>query len=243
MQYNPSCSRIRAARCVLFPALLLLLACIPGAALAQSEFEDVDSYYRVVPALPDGSLLLHAEDGRAIGEEIEYMPEWQAYGWFTSTSYVEWDVVVDREAAYDVYLEWSVSDEQAGKPYAFTAGEEEITGIVERTGGWLTYSIEKIGEMGLEPGSYTMTFRPMSEFGPEDALLDLRGVYLVPKQEVCSVEVYPKANESDRPGQIRGRVQQRTRKRIPMVCLQAVPGSYRLGGGLTLTRLPDFALL
>ncbi len=173
-------TRTRSALTII--TLLLLALQAPGA-FAQSKFDDVDSYFRVVTPLPDGSLLLHAEDGRAIGEEIEYMPEWQAYGWFTSTSRVEWDVVVERDLSYDVYLEWSVSDEQAGKPYAFRAGDEEITGTVERTGGWDRYSIANIGEMHLAPGRYTMTFLPTSEFGSEDALLDLRGVYLVPKPD------------------------------------------------------------
>lgn len=153
-------------------------------AVAQSsEFDDVDSYFRVIEALPDGSLLLHAEDGRALGEAIEYMPEWQAYGWFTSTSRVEWDVEVERGGKYDVYLEWSVSDEEAGKPFSFTAGDAEITGVVERTGSWLTFSIKNIGQMDLEPGHSSMAFKPTSDFPEDGALLDLRGIYLVPVSE------------------------------------------------------------
>lgn len=175
----PESVRVGRRRLMSLTVLLTFLVC-GQSAFAQSEFENVDSYFRVIRALPDGSLLLHAEDGRAIGEEIEYMPEWQAYGWFTSTSRVEWDVEIEREGVYDVYLEWSVSDEQAGKPYAFRVGNQEITGVVERTGSWLTYAIKNIGEIKLSPGAYTMTFRPTSEFGPEDALLDLRGIYLVP---------------------------------------------------------------
>lgn len=167
-------------------AVLVGLAVVGAAnpSFAQTTpFDDVDSYFRVVQPLPDGSLLLHAEDGRAIGEAIEYMPEWQAYGWFTSTSRVEWDVETERGGTFDVYLEWSVSDEEAGKPFSFTAGGEEITGTVERTGSWLTYSIENIGQMSLEPGRYTMIFKPTSDFPEEGALLDLRGVYLVPASE------------------------------------------------------------
>lgn len=158
------------------------LGLVVAPSLAQS-FENVDDYFRIVRALPDGSLLLHAEDGRAIGTEIEYMPEWQAYGWFTSKDRVEWDVEVERADTFDVFLEWSVSDEQAGKPYLFIAGDQELSGRVEKTGGWLTYDIKNIGRVTLESGTYTMSFKPDSEFPDTDALLDLRGVYLVPAQE------------------------------------------------------------
>lgn len=182
---SPLCRRtVTSGLFLLVSTFIGLHVFVAADATAQSQkFDDVDSYFRVVRALPDGSLLLHAEDGRAIGEEIEYMPEWQAYGWFTSNSRVEWDVEVASAGAYDVYLEWSVSDEESGKPYRFIAGEEELTGIVERTGGWLTYDIQNIGSVRLEPGTVTMTFRPDSEFAPEGALLDLRGIYLVPLEE------------------------------------------------------------
>ena len=166
----------------LLTLVILALVVTPSISLGQT-YDNVDNYSRVVHAIPDGSLLLHAEDGRAVGKEIEYMPEWQAYGWFTSNSRVEWDMEVERADTFDVYLEWSVSDEESGKPFAFVAGDQEVTGTVEKTGGWLTFDIKKIGEIVLAPGSYTMTFKPTSEFPDTGALLDLRGVYLVPAKE------------------------------------------------------------
>ena len=43
------------------------------------------------------------------------MPEWKAFGWFTAADKVEWDIETARKGKYEVYLDWSVSDEEAGK--------------------------------------------------------------------------------------------------------------------------------
>lgn len=149
----------------------------------DDSFTDVESYTKLIQHQDDGSLLLHAEDGKAVGSEIAYMPEWQAYGWFTSSSRVEWEVDVEKSGDYSVYLEWSVSDEDAGKPFVFSTGEETVTGTVGRTGSWENYDIEKIGRVHLYSGRHDMVFEPDSDF-EEGALLDLRGVYLIPEDVV-----------------------------------------------------------
>lgn len=151
------------------------------AMLQQDNGGNVKSYQKLVRAQDDGSLLLHAEEGRGIGSEIEYMPQWQAYGWFDTGNRVEWDVLVEDSRRYEVYLEWSVSDEEAGKQFAFVAGDQKLTGTVGRTGSWEEYTIEKIGEMNLSPGRTKMVFKPNERFEKGGALLDLRGVYLVPQ--------------------------------------------------------------
>ena len=56
----------------------------------------------LVTAQADGSLLLTAENGKPIGPEIKYMPEWRAFGWFTAADRVEWDVAVIQAGDYEV---------------------------------------------------------------------------------------------------------------------------------------------
>ena len=133
---------------------------------------------RIVSSENDGTLLLQANDGLGIGPKIEYMPEWKAFGWFTAEDYVEWDVRVKEDGTYDVYLEWSVSDEEAGKPFVFQAGIEKLTGKVKESGSWESFKTEKIGRIKLKPGFQKMTFRPNSTF-EKGALLDFRLVKLV----------------------------------------------------------------
>lgn len=134
---------------------------------------------RLVMPEPDGSLLLTAEKGKAIGPAIKYMPEWRAFGWFTSEDRVEWEADVASPGTYDVFLEWSVSDEEAGKEFLLQAGDQQITGIVNKSGSWETFKQEKIGSLTLEKGKISIVFRSKSSFAKEAALLDLRKLKLV----------------------------------------------------------------
>lgn len=133
----------------------------------------------VVRPAKERNLHLTAAMGEAIGPEIEYMPEWKAYGWFTQADRVEWDVAVEKKGKYEVYLEWSVSNEEAGKPFVFKVGDQQLNGKVGRTGSWEKYKTKKIGHIQLSSGRQKMVFKPNSKF-EKGALLDLRELKLVP---------------------------------------------------------------
>lgn len=126
-----------------------------------------------------GVIQLKAEVARAFGPEIKYMQEWKAFGWFTEADRTEWDVDVNDKGKFDVYLNWSVSDEAAGKPFILDAGDQQIRGIVGRTGSWFTYRNEKIGSIRLSAGTHKMVFRADKQ-SAKGALLDLRSLKLVP---------------------------------------------------------------
>jgi hypothetical protein len=126
----------------------------------------------------DGTLRLQAEKGRGIGPKIKYMPEWKAYGWFTAEDQIEWEVRV-KKGGYDVYLEWSVSDQEAGKPFVFKAGDQLLTGTVGPSGSWEDFKTVKIGHLKLRSGRQKMVFKPHSKF-ETGAILDLREIKLVP---------------------------------------------------------------
>jgi hypothetical protein len=126
----------------------------------------------------DGELLLKAEDAKAAGPEIQYMPEWTAFGWFTERDQVEWEVDVAEKGRYDVYLDWAVSDEEALKPFVLEAGGRKLRGTVEKTGSWFTYRNEKIGRIVLDAGRQKIVFRA-GDKSPKGALLDLRTVRMV----------------------------------------------------------------
>ena len=140
--------------------------------------DDTLNHPDVVTPETDGSLRLRAEVGRAIGPKIKYMPEWKAFGWFTGADRVEWNIEGNKKGKYDVYLEWSVSDEEAGKPYVLEAGDQQLKGKVSRTGSWEKFKTEKIGTIRLTESSSKIVFKPASAF-EKGALLDLRGLRLV----------------------------------------------------------------
>lgn len=127
----------------------------------------------------DGSLRLSAEKGKAIGPDIKYMPEWKAFGWFGAKDRVEWNVLIKKSGEYDVFLEWSVSDEEAGKPFVLVTRDNQLKNKVGKTGSWETFKSMKIGSIRLSKGKQVMTFKSDAAFS-EGALLDLREVKLVP---------------------------------------------------------------
>ena len=139
---------------------------------------DSINHPQVVRPEGDGTVHLRAETAQAIGPEIKYMPEWKAFGWFTEADRVEWNVEGNKKGKYDVYLEWSVSDQEAGKQFVLEAGNQALKGKVGKTGSWFTYKREKIGSVRLPTGSHKVVFMPASKTN-KGALLDLRSISLV----------------------------------------------------------------
>ncbi|MGC1244465.1 MAG: neutral/alkaline non-lysosomal ceramidase N-terminal domain-containing protein [Chryseosolibacter sp.] len=133
----------------------------------------------VVRAGNDNTVHLTAASARAVGPEIKYMPEWKAFGWFTEADHVEWEVELAGKARYDVYLDWSVSDAEAGKSFVIDAGKQQLKGKIAKSGSWFTYRKEKIGRIQLVAGKHKIVFRPADK-SRKGALLDLREITLVP---------------------------------------------------------------
>jgi hypothetical protein len=147
--------------------------------VAQEKTTDTVNDPQVVRPGSDGIFRLRASVGRAIGPEIKYMPEWMAFGWFTAADLVEWDIEGIKKGIYDVYLEWSVSDEEAGKPFVLQSGNQQLKGNVGKTGSWETFKTEKIGTIRLASDRQKIVFKPAVKF-EKGALLDLREIRLVP---------------------------------------------------------------
>jgi hypothetical protein len=127
-----------------------------------------------------GTLLLTAQNGKPLGPEIKYMPEWRAFGWFTSKDSVEWEVEVPAAGEYNVQMEWSVSDEDAGKEFILIAEKDQLTGIVDKSGSWETYKTKNVGDINLEQGKQKIVFRSNTQF-TAGAILDLRELKLEKK--------------------------------------------------------------
>lgn len=137
-----------------------------------------------IPSLvrPDvnGRFVLTAEKGRGVGPRIEYMPDWKAFGWFTGKDQVEWEVEAPGFGRYLAILEWSVSNEEAGKTFVFETQGQQVEGVVKPSGSWETFKTINIGELYLKKGHNKLTFKPKEDFGSEGALLDLKEIILQP---------------------------------------------------------------
>ena len=125
-----------------------------------------------------GTLRLSAEKGKAIGPEIKYRPEWRAYGWFTAADRVEWQVQVPESGPYEVSIEYSVDNLEAGKQFILFSSTANLKGIVARSGSWETYKLVKVGSIKLSKGIQKITFKSHTKFA-KGAILDLREIRLV----------------------------------------------------------------
>lgn len=152
-----------------------------GTATVIPRAADTVNAPRMVKAGLDGSLLLSAETGKGEGPAIKYMPEWRAFGWFTSADSVIWDVEIENGGDYEVSMEWSVDDGEAGKEFVLKTNSDELTGTVDKSGSWETFKTKNIGTINLQTGQEKIVFKSKNEFGKDSALLDLRNLKLVKK--------------------------------------------------------------
>jgi len=127
----------------------------------------------------EGILRLSARNGKGIGPQIKYMPEWWAFGWFTNLDRVEWDVEVEQEGVYNAELVWSVSDEEAGNEFLLEAGKQKLIGIIDPSGSWETFKSKNIGTIKLKAGRQKIVFKS-NKPSVKAGMLDLREIKLSP---------------------------------------------------------------
>jgi putative membrane-bound dehydrogenase-like protein len=128
----------------------------------------------------DGVVELAASISRISGDRLEFMPDYNALGWWTSENdRAEWTVVLDRPGEYTVEWEYSVAPDAAGNQWQILVnGEPSLTGEVESTGSWETFKTAQLGELDLSGGDTNFVVRSVGKV--EKALLDLRSIRLVP---------------------------------------------------------------
>jgi hypothetical protein len=127
----------------------------------------------------DGSYRLVSWLAGTAGERIKYMPEWKAFGWFDAKDQALWKANIEKAGRYDVYIEYSVSDKEAGKTFTLQYGNKKLKAKTDKTGSWFTYKTKKIGTIRLSAGE--MDFILGAGSGKESgSVFDLREVKLVP---------------------------------------------------------------
>ena len=133
----------------------------------------------VVQKEADGSYRLVSWLAGTAGERIKYMPEWKAFGWFDAKDQALWKANIEKAGKYDVYIEYSVSDKEAGKTFTLQYGNKKLKAKTDKTGSWFTYKTKKIGTIRLSAGEMDFILGPGSGKG-SGSVFDLREVKLVP---------------------------------------------------------------
>jgi putative membrane-bound dehydrogenase-like protein len=127
-----------------------------------------------------GVLTLLATNGEIRGGEICFEEPFQNVGcWHAVGDHVTWSAQIEKEGRYEVWLDWACDDAAAGNAYVLEGSRPLVEGKVAATGGWDKYRQKKVGTVPLAAGLQRLVLRPS---GPalKGALMDLRGVHLVP---------------------------------------------------------------
>lgn len=150
-----------------------------GSKTAPAPAGNIDMAARISPG-KGGIVELRASKCRLDGERIEYMPDYDAIGWWTSDlDRAQWTIVLDRPGRYRVEWEYSVSPEAAGNRWMMEiGGEEMLSGVVESSGNWETFKTVALGIVDLPAADNHVVVR--SEGAVRGALMDLRAVRFVP---------------------------------------------------------------
>jgi putative membrane-bound dehydrogenase-like protein len=162
--------------------------------LSKRDLADVIAYLATVGPLPKpfegnapavikparGQLALLATNGEIYGEQILFETPFRNIGyWHGVEDHVVWTIELEKAGNFDVWLDWACDNAVAGNRFILAAAGEEVRGTVASTGGWDRYKLIKVATVSLPAGSLRISLRPE---GPlvNGALMDLRGVHLVP---------------------------------------------------------------
>ena len=135
-----------------------------------------------------GEVNLRAELGKGVGPTIEYMPDWKAYGWWTAKDSVVWNLELDTPGIFRAVLEWSISDEEAGKEVEFHVAGQVIRKAIPSSGSWETFRFLDLGEVELPAGLHRMVVKPANP-NEEGHFMDLRNIQLKRKTLPANADV------------------------------------------------------
>ncbi|MEX0937369.1 MAG: PVC-type heme-binding CxxCH protein [Pirellulales bacterium] len=163
--------------------------------LAHADLADVIGYVRQVGPPPksfdgnrprtiepdeSGVLTLPASDARVYGSTVIFEPQYENLGyWSSADDRAAWSIQVTAPASYRVVLDFACHGSAAGNAFVLEAADHQLTGVVESTGTWDDYREQTIGRLQLAPGPQEIVFR--SAGAVENALIDLRGIKLIPE--------------------------------------------------------------
>ncbi len=129
----------------------------------------------------DGKLALLATNAEIRGGEICFEEPFRNVGfWHGANDSAAWTVELQKGGEFDVWLDWACDDHSANNPWVLEGAKAPLRGKAATTGGWDKYRQEKVGTVTLEAGRQRLTLRP-DGVKPNGALMDLRGVQLVPR--------------------------------------------------------------
>ncbi|TWU06422.1 carbohydrate-binding protein [Stieleria varia] len=134
----------------------------------------------------DGSIMLHAHDGKTFGEKLRYEPQWykNTIGYWTiPTDYATWDLKVSEAGEYSVAVLQGCGAGHGGSEAMITLldGETTVAKLSFETidtGHFQNFRWNHLGNIRIEkPGDYQLRIGAVKI--AKGALLDARAIHLV----------------------------------------------------------------
>ncbi len=133
----------------------------------------------VKPEALRGEFYLLAQHSEIYGPSLVFEPKYANLGyWQSNADHAAWTVAIEREATYEVSLEYACAREAAGNRVELLVDKQRLSAEVPSTGNWDTYQSLTLGRLTLAPGELRVVVRP--ERTPRGPLLDLKSVRLRP---------------------------------------------------------------
>jgi alpha-L-fucosidase len=129
----------------------------------------------------DGTIKLLAEDAEIQGSglRLENRGDRPNVGyWGSASDYVQWPVQVNQPGTFRVEVTYACEPGSAGSEYSVVAGGSKVTGKVEATRDWDTFTAAQPGQIRLNQGKAIICVKPAGTKINGAGLMNLRSVVL-----------------------------------------------------------------
>jgi alpha-L-fucosidase len=131
----------------------------------------------------DGSISLKAADAAIHGDTAQYEADKDCVGfWTRQEDWVGWDAVVTKPGTFAVEVTYACDSGTGGSEFVVAAGDREVAGRIEVTGGWTDFKTVRLGQVAVaKAGRLAVSVKPKSK--PGFAVMNLRAVDLKPVKD------------------------------------------------------------
>ena len=133
----------------------------------------------------DGTIALKAADAAVHGDTAQYESgdgKDNIGFWTKQEDWVSWEVAVTNPGTFAVEVTYACADGTGGSEYVVSAGDQQVAGKVEATGGWASFRTDKIGRLAIgKAGKIAIALKPKTK--PGFAVMNLKAVDLKPVKE------------------------------------------------------------
>lgn len=136
---------------------------------------------RLLSTIDENKLL--AFDAKLHGEGFKYgdgkQSRYYCYNWITKEQYISWDIRVNENVMYDVFIKYQSSQDSKGT-YTLSVNNQKLTNSVAISHKKKENKIVNLGQINLAQGKHTLKIQPEEITG--DELMKIFEIVLIPSK-------------------------------------------------------------